>query len=669
MSFFKLPFIINFIKKKDIEGYENLQRRIFGKKEFLDNILNILKIFENSFKDISEKVQKENVNIIKMKYEPEEKNIHDIIKLVCLNIQKDLEINSILLNQIKKHFSTHKDILIKELNYYKELKKVNKYVQEEKEKLNLNKELFNKLGREVEKDIKNFIKEFPNLNDIYENEIKNNDLLKIIESPKDVFEDYKRSLNKTNQLIKIYNSKQLSLFKFFQEIINEEGLFYPKLINIYLQNLEKLKESINFDIKTIQNDKILEKNTKLIELIEETIKNKQEEKIQILTQYQTELLFNKCENDKEFELFIKSIKIIKNTISYDLFPQYDYELEYKNYKMSQIIKKFFKEKENINPEVVENFKNLIKDPSIYKGFFMILSNLRSNNKCFQSKFLIDLLGKEFNIIAENSIKTKLYDIFQNVVIISQTYYYEDENKNKIYIFNHFKNNKYIKNTKFWRDFIENRIKEDFNRLESLHEFYINIEKNINITKKVKDKLNEIVFSQLVTYANNMKEFEIDKRIILKIIEEFMEKYNYLSENYIKTLFEIIIEGEDIEKIRKEYNPSLEDELNEEKANITEKQKEDINNNHDEKNKEKEYEIKDNNEKGNNIKGNIKKGNNTDNVKKNENNENGKKENVFDNESQNENINNENESNENTLHNKNINKNKNENINNNNDKKE
>ena len=229
MSFFKLPFIINFIKKKDIEGYENLQRRIFGKKEFLDNILNIVKIFENSFKDISEKVQKENINIIKMKYEPEEKNIHDIIKLVCLNIQKDLEINSILLNQIIKHFSTHKDILIKELNFYEELKKANKYVKEEKEKFNKNKELFNKLGREVEKDINNFIKEFPNLNDIYENEIKNNDLLKIIESTKDIFEDYKRSLNKTNQLIKIYNSKQLSLFKFFQEIINEEGLFYPKL--------------------------------------------------------------------------------------------------------------------------------------------------------------------------------------------------------------------------------------------------------------------------------------------------------------------------------------------------------------------------------------------------------------------------------------------------------
>ena len=203
-----------------------------------------------------------------MIFEPEEKNIHDFIKLICLNIQKDLEINLILLNQIIKHLANHKDILIKELNFYEELKKTNKYVQEEKEKLNKNKEIFNKLGMKVENKIKSFIKKNPNLNDIYENEITKNDILKIIESPKNAYEDYKRSLNKTNQLIKIYNSKQLSFFKIYPEIVNGEGLFYSTLRKIYLQSLEKQKESINFDIKTIQNSKNLENNSKLIELIE-----------------------------------------------------------------------------------------------------------------------------------------------------------------------------------------------------------------------------------------------------------------------------------------------------------------------------------------------------------------------------------------------------------------
>ena len=88
----------------------------------------------------------------------------------------------------------------------------------------------------VENEIKNFIENNPNLEDIYENEITKNDILKIIESPKNAYEDYKRSLNKTNQLIKIYNSKQLSLFKIYPEIINGEGLFIRLLLLLILKS-------------------------------------------------------------------------------------------------------------------------------------------------------------------------------------------------------------------------------------------------------------------------------------------------------------------------------------------------------------------------------------------------------------------------------------------------
>ena len=112
--------------------------------------------------------------------------------------------------------------------------------------------------------------------------------------------------------------------------------------------------------------------------------------------------------------------------------------------MSQTIKKLFKEKGDINPELANNFMNLINEPNVYKGFFVILSHLRATSKFLKSKELIDLLGKGFNIIAEYSVKNKLYENIKNCIILSQTYYYEDENKNKIYIFEHIKNNKYIK---------------------------------------------------------------------------------------------------------------------------------------------------------------------------------------------------------------------------------
>ena len=69
----------------------------------------------------------------------------------------------------------------------------------------------------------------------------------------------------------------------------------------------------------------------------------------------------------------------------------------------------------------------------------------------------------------------------------------------------------------------------------------------------------------------MKEFGIDIRIIIKIVDEFLVKYNYLNEENYKTLW-TLINGGDIKKIeeyRKEYkeNPDLEKELyNYEKKN-------------------------------------------------------------------------------------------------------
>ena len=121
---------------------------------------------------------------------------------------------------------------------------------------------------------------------------------------------------------------------------------------------------------------------------------------------------------------------------------------------------------------------------------------------------------------------------------------------------------FLKNSRFWRDFIQDMIKKEFERFESvIPDANINIEKNINITKNIMVKLNEVVFSQLLTYASNMKDFELNKKVIIKIIDEFLEKYNYLSKNNQDNIYMIITQGEeDIEKLRSEYDPSFEDEL-------------------------------------------------------------------------------------------------------------
>ena len=239
-----------------------------------------------------------------------------------------------------------------------------------------------------------------------------------------------------------------------------------------------------------------------------------------------------------------------------------------------MIKQLFNEKDKKDEKLYDDFLELIKDKDVHKAAFIILSQLRTNGKFVQSKYLIDLFGKAFNILLENAGKNKIYDNVKNCIILSQTYFYEDENKNKIYIFESIKNNKYLKNSQFWRSFINDMIKKEFERFENAFpDSNINIEKNFNINKKIKEKLSEVVFSQLITYSSNMKDFEIDKRIILKIVDEFIEKYNYISESNLDCIYEMISsEKEDIEKLRKEYDPSLEDKLIEESNINSEEEK-------------------------------------------------------------------------------------------------
>ena len=598
-SFFKIPFITNLFKVEEVDGYENIQKRITTKKDYLENIISYFKNFESLFREIPERIYTYNSNLSTFIVAPEEQNIHDSVKSIGKDIFGDIVEILKFLREIINHISTYRNTLNKEITIYEELKKINKDLKEEKAKLKKNKEMFHKLGKKAEDDIKNFVKNIPDINDIYENEIINFDLNKIVENPREAFKNYKNSLQRANKLIKQFNSKQLLLFNYYPELSSEEGVFFFRLIKLYLQYLEKKNSDLNVNIEKIKNNKQLETNTKLIELIEISENNKKEEKIQSLIPYQSELDFNKCKDDKQFELFSNSMNIIKNFISNDLFPNYDYDIEVKNYRMSKVIKKLFNETGELDPKLIEDYLNILDDPSVYRGFFVVLSQLRTNSKFLRDRNVIDLLGNGFNVITEYSANNKIYDNIKNCIILSQTFYYEDEKKNKVYIFESIKGNKYLRNSRFWRDFIQDMIKKEFKRFESVFpDANIKIDKNIGITKKIKEKLNEVVFSQLLTYASNMKDFEIDKKIIIKIMDEFIQKYNYLSKNNKDNIYMVITQGEeDIEKLRKEYDPSLEDELIEYKKNDEKKVEKD---NFKEKN-EKDSRIEENNQKENDIK--------------------------------------------------------------------
>ena len=602
MSFFIKNFF--FASEPKVDFYDSLQEMITSKKDYCNSIMNYLYNLTNCLSDFQIRIKNISLNLENIEVSPEEKNIHNLIESINKEVLAKFEESNKTLNEIYSLFEKYEANMKQEIKIYKEYKDTFNELYKKKKKLEQSKQIYHNTGKQMEYKVIQFVKNnYLSLDQINQNEFLMEELDQITYPPHISYEAYEKDLNVTNNLIEIYSQKQNKFFNFLPEIIAKDDVFYFNLVNTYVNLLENEEKKLVEEINRLKDNKNFEKKeskSELKKLVENYEKNKIEENKIKFEQYPTKIELNDCKNKKEFEIYFESINIIKKYVDRKIFPDYNYDIELKNFKMNELIKDLFSNKrEEINQSIKDTFLDLLEEPSVYHTFFVILSKLRSNGSFSQPKSLIDLLGQGFEIILSKSKKNKLYDNVKNCIILSQTYYYEDDKKDKIYIFEAIKNNKWLKTPKFWRNFILYLTEKDLGRFD---------------LKKEKDfqKLGEVVFSNLLTFASNMKNFEIDKRIIVKIMDEFLEKYNYMSENNKKLIYEMIIqekEGEvinneeELEKLRKEYDISLEKNNNDEtdkeikeenKEEIEEKNKEEIEEENKKENKEENKENKEEN---------------------------------------------------------------------------
>jgi hypothetical protein len=68
------------------------------------------------------------------------------------------------------------------------------------------------------------------------------------------------------------------------------------------------------------------------------------------------------------------------------------------------------------------------------------------------------------------------------------------------------------------------------------------ENKINIEEKKEEEKQKIIstvcFTQLISYANVMQQFEIDKNQIVELIKIFINKYS-IEQKYIEQIYEVI----------------------------------------------------------------------------------------------------------------------------------
>ena len=560
-------------QKKDVDFYDSLQDLIISKKQYYTHIHNSIINLSTCLNEFQIRISNLNYNLDNIEFPKEETNIHNLIKSIHKRILEKFKENIKTLDDINTHFTKYIDDLKTEIKIYKEYKDIYIKLDDEKIKLKKNEETYHDTGKKNESKIIQFVdRNIQNINQIEQSEELMDELAQLTFPTSLSYQVYEKSLNDVNNLVATYNQKHCKYFNYLPEILAKDEVFYYNLINTYVTLLKKENKKINEEIKKFEDANNIEKKenkSEMKKLIEKYEKNKIEEKMKKFIQYPTNILFTDCKNKKQFEVYFKSVDIIKKYVNKKIFPDYKYDDELNNFKMSELIRKLFSNKsEEINTNLKDTFNDLIENPSLYNTLFIILSKLRTNGTFSQSKALISLLGEGFEKVLINSKKNKLYENAKNIIILSQTYYYEDEKKEKIYIFEFIKNNKWLKTAKFWRNFINYMLDNDLKRFDKINE-------------KDNFKLGEVVFSNLLTFASNMKSFEIDKRIIIKILDELFDKYNYVSEQNKQIIYQMIIQTneddvniyEELIRLRKEYDESLENNKDENKNN-----KDKINNN-------------------------------------------------------------------------------------------
>ena len=306
----------NFLKTnvtKDVQGYENLQKRINDKSNYLESAFHCFSDLSKSLKDFIKQIIYYNTKFTSIIKSPEEQPIHETCKLIYQKLINDLEQNSNIIDDYINNLNYLLKKFNEEKNIYENLKRINKDLEDERIKLSKNKEAYHKTGKEAEKKIKTFvqnnIQNLSNLSPESKNELNN-----IVSNPIKTLDNYTSSISKVNDLVQKYNNTQNILYTILPDLGNEDGVFFFRLVKFYFQCLENCEKYLNLNKKQMNNSKTVETNSALKILIEENENKKQYEKKVNMIQYQTDINFYKCKDKSEFDICANTVDIINKYI-------------------------------------------------------------------------------------------------------------------------------------------------------------------------------------------------------------------------------------------------------------------------------------------------------------------------------------------------------------------
>ena len=553
--------------------YEFLHKRYKTKLDCFDNIIDIFNKILSSLKD----QQKALNTVITKNYSLYPGS--DSSQSTALNlIKKELDIN---LRQITSSMDLYKRTIeqfkrnkeeskVKEKDAYNQFIKVLTKYNDSRVILEKNKSKYYQSIKAAEMSlkssksmkVKNIDNSHESLVTIQKLEDKSKELLN---EAKKNYDKYIASLKEANRNREESIERQKQLIKLYQTLEEKDGEIISNLLKIiYNKKVENYQIETDFLAEmdsTIKLINIPNDNTIITKIYYS--RDKPDEIIP-LVQYEPQIDFEKASNTEDYKINHLIIKAMKTVIP-DIMPSFDLEKEDQKQEMRELSKKIFVTNIPFNPEEKKKLLAYLEEKWSQTYFLIYLSKQRTKGKFARTQKLVRDLAEILNLILQSAEKRNDYEAAKNCIILSQTYYYDEKDKEgnvrKKYLIEFILDYKWLRSPGFWRGIIEENIIAEAKKFMSLNPKEPDL---FNKDRKEScDRLSNICFSQLLPYANNMKEFFVDERLIVKVIDEFVEKYQ-IQKEFADTIYAGVVSDkpEEVEKLRDEYknNPNFENEL-------------------------------------------------------------------------------------------------------------
>ena len=470
---------INYVNNQlDVFNFENNRSTLF-------NILNIaienLKKFNNDYKNIITKIQKEFINSV-------ESFISDQI-----NIYKE---NNDELNELLNCYNENKKILNNsKLNYYRSFINAR---EEEINQVKKRKGSFNIIEDEVDILIKDKM------------EAKNNEII------------YKYEIEKFNKELDIIIEKyskiktkmeiaERSRISFIRTSFNKENQIFKKLLTLINNYIESTENLFSDDISSkIEKENINE----IYKLNEETKSSINLCKEKFISYDMSQLEGKNNSNIKKF-CFDKNVKI--NAISD--------KIKFYNEIIDELIDEPDVPKEKI-AKLIEIFQYQKENEKNDKDFLDVLVGKNKSSLKFQNLKNLELLATPISYISlkQNSIFSGNFELNFPIIFIAERFYYQNKvNNNKVYLSAILSRNKLYKTKLFWKNVIElklvKKLEDDISRLKNVP---TQSEKRKSLLGKLGDKIG--------LNTSNKNSLLAKTRII-----SLIKNYNSLDQNKISIL--------------------------------------------------------------------------------------------------------------------------------------